>query len=225
VTRSVRPLGRVRVVLAGGLLALGLAACAGPAPSASPVVDATSSLGPSANVGSAAPSDAATSAATAAASGSTAVIVVDDALLALLPTEVDGVALTPDRETAAELAADAALGVAVGSLAVATAFGPLATDGSADYVVVTVVGLKPRTFSDGFFRDWRDSFDAAVCEQAGGVSGHAESEIGGHPTWIGTCSGGVHTWHATLRDDAVIVSMQGSGAARYGEQVIAGLTE
>jgi len=152
-------------------------------------------------------------------------IAVIDALLALLPAEVDGVPLTPDWETAAELARDAALGAAVQSIAVATAFGPIASDGSGDYVVVTMVGLRPRTFSDGFFRDWRDSFDGAVCDQAGGVSGHAEAEIGGHPTWIGTCEGGVHTWHATLHEDTVIVSLQGSGAARYGEQVIAGLTE
>ncbi len=133
--------------------------------------------------------------------------------------------LTADRDTAAGLAGDPALAVAAEGIGVATAFGPQASDGSADYVVATIVRLHPRTFSDGFFRDWRDSFDTAVCEQAGGVTGHAEAEIGGHPTWIGTCAGGVHTWHATLDDDGVIVSLQGAGPGRFGEQVIAGLTE
>lgn len=152
-------------------------------------------------------------------------ITVDDGLLALLPAQVGGVPLTPDADTAAELAADTALATALTSVAVATAFGPVASDGSADYAVVTVVRLQPRTFSDGFFRDWRDSFDGAVCEQAGGVEGHAEAEIAGHPTWIGTCAGGTHTYHATLQDDTVLVSLQGSGEGRFGEQVIAGLTE
>jgi len=226
VTAAGRSAGRGRG-LAALVLAAGLAACAGPTPSPSPSVSiapvspATDASAPSV----ATDPSAAASAEPSVVTGGSPAIAVDDALLALLPADVDGVPLTPDRETAAELARDAALGAAVQSIAVATAFGPIASDGSGDYVVVTMVGLRPRTFSDGFFRDWRDSFDGAVCDQAGGVSGHAEAEIGGHPTWIGTCEGGVHTWHATLHDDTVIVSLQGSGAARYGEQVIAGLTE
>ena len=154
-----------------------------------------------------------------------AAVAVDPSLLALLPAQVGGVALTPDGDTAAELAGDPTLGVAVRSIAVATVFAPLATDGPADYAVVTIVRLHPGAYSDAFFRDWRDSFDAAVCAQAGGVSGHAQADIGGHPTWIGTCAGGAHTYHATLQDDSVIVSLQGAGPGRFGEQVIAGLTE
>jgi hypothetical protein len=57
------------------------------------------------------------------------------------------------------------------------------------------------------------------------VSGHAEATIDDHETWIGTCAGGVHTWHATLEDGAVLVSLQGAGTNRYGEQIVAGLSE
>ena len=56
-------------------------------------------------------------------------------------------------------------------------------------------------------------------------TGHAEAEIAGHQTFIGTCAGGVHTYHVHLPDRDVIVSMQGAGEGRFGELVVAGLTE
>lgn len=152
-------------------------------------------------------------------------VVVDPALLELLPRDIDGVPLRADAATAAEIAAEGSIAPFVSALALASAFGPLATDTAGDYVVVTVARLRPGTFSELFFRGWRDTFDAAVCEQAGGVEGSAETDIGGHQTFIGTCSGGVHTYHVHLPVQDVIVSMQGVGEGRYAERVIAGLTE
>lgn len=163
--------------------------------------------------------------ATASPSGVTSGVVVDPSLLGLLPPDVNGVPLNPDPDTAAEIAADGTIGLFVSAVALAAAFGPIATDNPADYVVVTVARLKPGTFDELFFRGWRDTFDAAVCEQAGGVSGNAESDIDGHHTYIGTCAGGVHTYHVHLPARDVIVSMQSTGEGRYGERVVAGLTE
>lgn len=164
---------------------------------------------------------------TAPTSGPTgeAAIAVDASLLDLLPAQVSGVPLEPDAETAAELALDPALAATIDRIAVATAFGPLSTDTPGDYAVVTIAGLRAGAFSEAVFRDWRDTFDAAVCDQAGGVSGHGETMLGEHQVWIGTCAGGVHTYHATLRNDSVIVSLQGLGPGRFGEQIMAGLTE
>ena len=71
----------------------------------------------------------------------------------------------------------------------------------------------------------RDTFDTAVCEQAGGVDGRAEVEIEGRRTYVGTCAGGVRTYHVHLPDSDVIVSMQSVGEGRYGERVVAGLAE
>lgn len=150
---------------------------------------------------------------------------VDSALLDLLPDAVVGVPLTPDPATAADLAAEGAIAPFVESIAVAAAFGPAASDAIGDYVVVTVARLRPDTFGDIFYRGWRDTFDAAVCEQSGGVSGHAEAAIGDHPTFIGTCVGGVRTYHVHLPDRNVIVSMQAVGDRRFGERVVGGLTE
>jgi hypothetical protein len=133
--------------------------------------------------------------------------------------------VNPDPATAAEIAGEGSIAPFVSALALATAFGSVATNGASDYVVVTVARLRPNTFSDLFFRRWRDTFDAAVCEQAGGVAGSAEADINGRHTFIGTCAGGVHSYHVHLETGDLIVSMQGSGPGRFGERIVEGLTE
>ena len=157
--------------------------------------------------------------------GGSSGVVIDPTLLDLLPPDIDGVPLNADPATAAEIAAEGSIAPFVSALAIASAFGPLATDTGGDYVVVTVARLHPGTFGDLFYRGWRETFDSAVCDQAGGVEGNAEAEIDGHHTFIGTCSGGVHTYHVHLPAHDVIVSMQGVGEGRYAERVVAGLTE
>jgi hypothetical protein len=153
-------------------------------------------------------------------------VAVDPSLLAVLPPAVGGVAINADPATAAEIAGEGSIAPFVSAIAVATAFGPPAASGiSTDYVVVTVAKLRPGTFSDVFFRGWRDTFDAAVCQQAGGVAGHAETDLASRQTFIGTCHGGVHTYHVHLATRDVIVSMQGAGQGGWPEQIVEGLTE
>ncbi len=213
----------VSVFVAGVVVAVS-AGCASPMPSGG--------ISPSPSAVASRPTSTSTASATIAPTtvptdtGSGPAVTVDPALLQVLPSAVDGVALTPDAETAAEIAADPSLADDVEALALAAAFGPLSSgDAGGDYAVATVVRLLPDVFTDGFFRNWRDTFDAGVCEQAGGVSGHAQADIGGRTTWIGTCAGGVHTYHTVLRDDTILVSVQGAGPARYGEQIMAALRE
>jgi hypothetical protein len=152
-------------------------------------------------------------------------VAVDPSLLEVLPTTVAGVPINPDPATAAEIADEGSIAPFVSAIALATAFGPPATDTTTDYVVITVAQLRAGTFSDGFFRSWRDTFDAAVCQQAGGVGGNAETDIGSRHTYIGTCQGGVHTYHVHLAGRDVIVSMQGAGAGGWPEQIVRDLTE
>ena len=152
-------------------------------------------------------------------------IALSAALGARLPDAVAGVPLQPDEATANEIAGEPSIAPFVSGLAIAAAFGPPATDTIGDYVVVTVARLKPGLFGDLFYRGWRDTFDSAVCERAGGVEGHAQAEIGGHQTYIGTCTGGVHTYHVHLPAQDVIVSLQGAGDGRFGERVVEGLNE
>ncbi|MEJ7696513.1 MAG: hypothetical protein WKF78_07840 [Candidatus Limnocylindrales bacterium] len=166
--------------------------------------------------------------------GPATAIDVDPGLLARLPVAIDGVPLNADPDTAAEIAADPGLRSSVRSVAVAHAFGPVASaaasdptaSGSAgDYVVVTVVRLRSGVFDAPFYRAWRDSFDQGVCAQAGGVAGHAEASIAGRTVSIGSCAGGVHTYHVYLPAQEILVSLQAMGPGRYGELVAAGLRE
>jgi hypothetical protein len=192
------------VAVLGVLLVVG---CISPRPSPSPTVPVATPTSPP-------------------AASPAAGVTVDEALLAVLPGEVAGVPVTPDLETAADIAADGSIAPFVSAIALAAAFGPVATDGLGDYVVITVARLRPGTFSDLFFRGWRDTFDAGVCEQSGGVeTGSAETDIAGHRTFVGTCVGGVHTYHIYLDAKDLIVSMQGVGQGRFGERIVEGLTE
>jgi hypothetical protein len=160
-----------------------------------------------------------------AGSSTSAGVIVDPTLLSVLPDSIGGVPVNADPATAAEIAAEGSIAPFVSALALATAFGPAATDSPGDYVVVTVTRLRPNTFSDLFFRGWRNTFDSAVCDQAGGVAGSAETVIAGRQTFIGTCAGGVHTYHVHLATGDLIVSMQGLGPGRFGERIVEGLTE
>ncbi len=197
-----------RLLALSAAAAIALIACIPPRPSPTPAPMTEAPATPSA-----APS--------ATASGSTSGVMVDPTLLELLPREVDGVPLDPDSETAAEIAGDGSIEPFVSALAIAAAFRP----DQSDYVVATVARVKPGVFSDLFFRGWRDTFDSAVCEQAGGVVGNAEADIAGRHAFIGTCAGGVHTYHVHVPGLGAIVSMQGAGPGRFGERVVEGLTE
>jgi hypothetical protein len=145
----------------------------------------------------------------------------DADLLAVLPPDVDGLPLTPEPEAFAASASDAALVRDAAAGAVALVVDPA----TGDYAVSFVYRLRPGVFDESWFRDWRDSFDETVCEQAGGLTGNAESELGGRKVHIGSCAGGVRTYHAHLSsaDADLVVSTQSLGEQRLGEQVMADL--
>jgi hypothetical protein len=151
-------------------------------------------------------------------------ILVDQTLLDHLPVEVGGIALVSDPDTAGNIATDPDLATNAAAIAVAFAIGPGASDGD-DVAVVSLVQLRPGVFDDAFFRDWRDSYDAAACDAAGGVAGNAQAEIDGRDIYIGTCAAGAHTYHAYLEDASVVVSVTSVGDLRLGEQIMAGLRE
>lgn len=207
---------RARIAFSVALSAVLLGACIPARPTPSPVVPSPTAAVPS---NDASPPG---SAATSPAAG----VTVDPSLLEVLPDQIDGTPVNPDPESAADIAAEGSIAPFVSAIALATAFGAAATDAGGDYAVVTVARLRPGTYSDLFFRGWRHTFDAGVCEQAGGVAdGSAETQIAGHQTFVGTCVGGVHTYHVHLAKDDLIVSMQGVGPGRFGERIVAGITE
>ncbi len=148
----------------------------------------------------------------------------EDALLAILPATIAGQTVSSEHDAFDASASDADLARDVASGAVGVAIDPA----GADYAIGFVYRLKPGVYDDGWARAWRDSFDTAVCAQAGGVTGHASAQIGSHEVDIGSCGGGVTTYHVHLTDpatgDDLIVSVQALGEQRFGEQMVAGLT-
>jgi hypothetical protein len=160
------------------------------------------------------------SAAVPGASGSAiaGAVTVDQSMLEILPSAVGGAALEPADEAAATIALDPALAGDVEAVAVglAVSAGASATQ---DLVIANVVRLRPDVFDEGFFRGWRDSYDAAACEPAGGVLGNAEAEIDGRKVFIGSCANGGFTYHTRYGED-VVVSLTSVGERRFGELVM-----
>jgi hypothetical protein len=152
-------------------------------------------------------------------------IVVDGGLLDVLPPAIDGFSMMPDPETAADIAGDPATDRGVERLAVALYLDP-SDQVESDFAIISVAGLRPGVFSAEWFRGWRDTYNEAACDIAGGLApGSAETEIAGHRTFIGTCVQGVHTYHVHLADPDRVLAITALGSGRYGERVVAGLTE
>ena len=208
-----------------GLLALllatvaAVAACA-PAPASTgtptPLQTATP---PAASSPAASPiaGPSATAATSPGASGSAGVLVRDDSLLAILPARVGGVPVQSEPEGFSDAAADPAFVANVEAAAFATAV----TGG--DLASGVVARLRPGVFSEGFFRDWRDTYNQGACAQAGGIVGNAEAQLGGRTTYITSCAGGLRVYHAYLPERHVVVSLVSVGDLRLGEQLMAGL--
>ena len=151
-------------------------------------------------------------------SPSVAPAIVDPTLFALLPEKVAGVPIveTPEAEGASVI--EPAIARAVVRLATGYA---VSASGS-DWAVVSVAALRPGVWSDGFFRDWRDTYDTGVCAQTGGIGGRAAVTIAGRDVEITSC-GALHTYHVHLTGRDVLLSVTSVGDTRFGEQVVAGL--
>ncbi len=207
------------VVVLALLVALSVAAC-GPAPQTDPATRSPASASPSTSPSaSAAPSSDATSPSSSGGS-----VVVDPTLLDVLPADIDGQPLRPDAETAGEIARSENL-TNVEAIAIGLYIRPGSSTAD-DLAIASVVRLRPGVFDDGWFRSWRTTYDDGACQVAGGVEpGGSQVQIGGHDTDIGACKGGVHTYHVHLTDPDRVVSITAAGEGRFGERVVAGLTE
>jgi hypothetical protein len=192
---------RLRLAVAG--IALALAGCATTAPvptaSATPTGDRpTASPPPTAPRGP---------------------VEIDPSLLDHLPAQVDGLDVMRSPESDSGAATDP----------VVTEFGEgvvtgLAIDpASGDFAYATLVRLRRDAFTEDLYRSWRDSFDEGACSQAGGVARVAVTEISGREVHIGSCDGGVRTYHAWLGDSRVLVSVSAAGERSLGELLVEAL--
>ena len=94
---------------------------------------------------------------------------------------------------------------------------------SGDLAVASVVRVRPGVFSDAYFGDWRSTFDAGVCSQAGGVSATGTAVIAGHDAFTATCAGGLVTYHVHLAERDLIVSVSSLGQRQFGRLIVEGI--
>ena len=142
---------------------------------------------------------------------------MDPALLALLPDAIGTATVKVEPDAFAEAVGDASF---VGNVDRAAFAIVMDTE---DWASGVVAHLRPGVYSDALFRDWRDSYDEGACGQSGGVSAHAQVELGGRPAFITTCTGGLRVYHAYVPERDVIVSLLSFGERRFGEQLVAGI--
>ena len=145
-------------------------------------------------------------------------IPTDDALLELLPRTLDGLDRQVDPDVNGSIATDPDLARLARSFATALYIDPA----TSEFAYVSVVRLRDQ-LSAAEARSYRDSFDAAACSQAGGLSRTAEATIGSHHAYIGTCAGGVRTYHVELDEGDTILSVSEAGDRRLAERLIGGI--
>jgi hypothetical protein len=201
--------GPAAILLAAAIATAGCASNASPPP-ASPAPTTQSST-PSG-------SPQTPSSATPSASSAASPIPTDDSLLGLLPRNLDGLDRQVDASVNESIAGDADLAHLARAFATALYIDPA----TSEFAYVSVVRLQ-RPLSADESRSYRDSFDAAACAQAGGLVRTAEADIATHRAYIGTCGGGVRTYHVDLSGGGMILSVSEAGERRLAERLIGGL--
>jgi len=146
------------------------------------------------------------------ANGSLTPITIDTTLLAVLPREIDSIPLVESPEGESDAMTDTVLPT-IATAAVAAVAVDTSTN---DLVYVLVVRLKSGVFTENTFRDWRDSYDEGACLGVSNVLGHADTNIGTHHVFIGTCANGLRTYHTWLEDKQILISASSTGTREFG---------
>ena len=143
-------------------------------------------------------------------------VVLDPTLLAILPESIEGAPITEALDEAALALTDPALP----RIATALDVGVAIDTASANLVTAHVVKLRPESFTNATFRQWRDSFDEGACAGAGGVRGVAQATIDDRTVHIGSCVSGQLTYHLWLTEQDVLISASSIGEGRFGEKLM-----
>ncbi len=200
-------IGTRRPAVVGLALAVALGACSATEPSAPPGSTPTDFGTPPSDDRSPDPAE------------SPRAVVIDPNLLTVLPATIAGLPVTESPEGDESAQTEPALvklaTAAVGAVAVDT--------GTTDLAYALVVKLRPEALTDSTFRDWRDSYDEGTCGGASAVVGHAEMPVAGRTVFIGTCSGGLRTYHVWIRAKDLLLSVSSLGPRKLGELLLAEL--
>ena len=153
-------------------------------------------------------------------------IVSDPGLISsVLGTTQPDLTFQYDAETTDRTAADGSLRRDASALGIGL-YTVTGQDPVQDYAIVSVLRMRyPATANDDWFRSYRDSYDESACAQAGGVARHAQTEMGTHTVFIGSCAGGAFTYHLRTKAEDLVVSITAVGPARLGEKLAAAVTD
>lgn len=146
-------------------------------------------------------------------------VAIDPSLLEILPARVDGLEVVENPDGEAAALGDPLLAKVGSAIAAGFAIDPA----SGDFVYAIVIRLLPDTMDAASFADFRATFDEGACSQADGLARSAETGIGGRTVYIGTCAGGLRTYHVWLDDRGVLISASAVGARRLGELLVENL--
>ena len=138
---------------------------------------------------------------------------LDPTVLAFLPATIGGVAVTESADEAAKALSDPS----VGKIGSALDVGVAVDQGNGNLVVAWVVRLRPDTFTDAIYQQWRDSYDEGACADAGGVVGRAEATIDARTVYITSCTSSTRTYHVWLEQPGILISASAVGDGRFGE--------
>lgn len=210
----VRGLTRVRALVLGALLVTG---CGGVVPTEAPA--STGPTGGPTATETTAPPETVGPPPTATPDDGTSPLAIDPELLAVLPAEVADIPVTESLDEAT-----LALGNAVLQRVASAVDAAVAVDaGGGNLVYALVVRLRPGALGEAGFRDWRDSYDEGACAAAGLDIGHGQAEIDGRTVYIGTCQGGIVTYHVRLDAQGILISSWSLGEGRFGELLVSNL--
>jgi hypothetical protein len=143
----------------------------------------------------------------------TSPVVLDPTVLAFLPADVGGIALTESVDEATHALSDPSLPKIASAMDAAVAVDA----GNGNLVYAWAVRLRADTFSDTIYGQWRDSYDEGACIGAGGIVGRAEAQIDDRTVHITSCTDGLRTYHVWLKDQAILISASAVGDGRFGE--------
>jgi hypothetical protein len=194
-----------------------------PVPSATP---GTASSSPGFSPPAAASTTPSASSASSAASESLSAATPDASLIAgVLGPQQPGLTFQYDAETTGRVAADPGLRRDATALGIGL-YTVTGQDPVEDYAIVSVLRLRdPGTANDDWFRTYRDSYDESACAAAGGVARRAQSEIGSHTVFIGSCTSGAFTYHLRTKTGDLVVSVTAVGPGRLGEKLAAAVSD
>jgi hypothetical protein len=146
-------------------------------------------------------------------------LTLDPTLLAFLPAEVDGIAVTEEPDVLPEALGQATLPRIATAIDAAVAVDA----GNGNLVTAWVLRLRQGVFTVADYGQWRDSYDEGACAAAGGVVGRAEATIGGRQAYVTSCVTGLRTYHVWLQDQGILISASSIGDGRFGEKLLEGL--